>query len=69
MPSPSPLTMTYRPGKGMSQLLCGTPQVLGMVALEAALSAFDGVDMAAVRAKSMALGDLFRGWSLRNVRT
>ncbi|OYU70558.1 MAG: kynureninase [Alphaproteobacteria bacterium PA2] len=49
----------YRPGKGMAQLLCGTPQVLGMAALEAALSAFDGVDMAAVRTKSMALGDLF----------
>ena len=49
----------YRPGKGMAQLLCGTPQVLGMAALEAALSAFEGVDMAVLRTKSMALGDLF----------
>lgn len=49
----------YRPGEGMARLLCGTPQVLGMSALDAALSAFEGVDMAMVRAKSMALGDLF----------
>ncbi len=39
--------------------LCGTPAVLGLTALEASLEAFDGVDMGEVRAKSMALGDLF----------
>ena len=49
----------YRPGEGMARLLCGTPQVMGMAALEAALSAFDGVSLAALRAKSMRLGDLF----------
>ena len=49
----------YRPGEGMARLLCGTPQVIGMAALEAALSAFDGVSLAALRAKSMRLGDLF----------
>jgi len=49
----------YEPGQGMARALCGTPSVLGMTALEAALEAFEGVDMGQVRAKSMALGDLF----------
>ncbi len=49
----------YEPGQGMARALCGTPPVLGMTALEAALEAFDGVDMGQVRAKSMALGDMF----------
>jgi kynureninase len=51
----------YRPGEGMARLLCGTPPVMGMAALEAALAAFDGVDLAQLRAKSMRLGDLFLG--------
>jgi len=49
----------YAPAKGVLRGLCGTPSVLGLTALEAALSVFDGVDMADIRAKSMALGDLF----------
>ena len=49
----------YAPGQGMARLLCGTPQVMGMAALEAALSAFEGVSLGALRAKSMRLGDLF----------
>jgi len=49
----------YLPGMGMARLLCGTPQVLNMSALDAALSVFEGIDMGMVRAKSMALGDLF----------
>lgn len=49
----------YEAGEGVMRALCGTPSVLGLKALEAALGAFDGVDMADVRAKSMAMGDLF----------
>lgn len=49
----------YRPAAGVLRGLCGTPSVLGLTALEAALEAFDGVDMAQIRAKSMRLGDLF----------
>ncbi|WP_340643842.1 kynureninase [Phenylobacterium sp.] len=49
----------YAPGLGMLRTLCGTPSVLGLTALDAALSAFDGVEMAVLRAKSRALGDLF----------
>lgn len=49
----------YAPAPGVLRGLCGTPSVLGLTALEAALEAFDGVDMGQVRTKSMALGDLF----------
>jgi kynureninase len=35
--------------------------MLSLLALESALEAFDGVSVAALRAKSMALGDLFIG--------
>ena len=49
----------YQPAPDIRRLLTGTPPVLGLSVLEAALSAFDDVSMAAVRAKSMALGDLF----------
>ena len=56
---PFDFTDDYAPGPGMLRALCGTPSVLGLTALEAALSAFDGVEMSALRAKSRALGDLF----------
>ena len=49
----------YQPAPGMARLLVGTAPQLGLIALEAALSAFDGVDLQALRAKSMALTDLF----------
>ncbi|MFN3514131.1 MAG: kynureninase [Phenylobacterium sp.] len=49
----------YRPAPGVLRTLCGTPSVLGLTALEAALEAFSGVDLCDLRAKSMKLGDLF----------
>jgi kynureninase len=49
----------YAPKAGIAQSLCGTPAVLGLTALEAALTVFDGVDLAQLRVKSIALGDLF----------
>jgi kynureninase len=49
----------YRPADGMARLLCGTPPVISMAALEEGLKTFDGIDMRDVRAKSKALGDLF----------
>lgn len=49
----------YRPAPGMDQLLVGTASQLGLIALESALTAFDGVDMAALRRKSLSLSDLF----------
>jgi len=49
----------YEPAPGVLRLLTGTPPILSMAALEAALAAFDGVAMAAVRAKSVALTSYF----------
>jgi kynureninase len=49
----------YRPAPGLDRFLVGTPPILGIAALEAALEAYRGVGMAQVWAKSVALFDLF----------
>ncbi|HLZ84012.1 MAG TPA: kynureninase [Caulobacteraceae bacterium] len=49
----------YRPADGVRRQLCGTPGILGLAALEAGIDVFDGVDMAALEAKGLALGDAF----------
>lgn len=49
----------YRPAAGADRLRVGTPPVLSMIALEAALGAWEGVDMAELRARSISLCDLF----------
>jgi kynureninase len=49
----------YIPARGMDKLLTGTPPILSLLALDAALDAFDGVDMNAVRAKTKSLSQLF----------
>ena len=49
----------FRPARGIARFLCGTTGVLGMASLHAALEVFDGVPMAAVRAKSVSLTSLF----------
>lgn len=49
----------YEPAPGIDRWLCGTPPILSLTALDAALDAFDGVDMVQARAKAGALGDLF----------
>jgi kynureninase len=43
---------------GIRAMLCSTPQMLSMVAFEAALHAFDGIAMRHVQQKGRALGDL-----------
>jgi kynureninase len=48
----------HRQAPGVEGFLCGTPPILGMAALEAALDLWAEVDLEAVRAKSMLLGDL-----------
>lgn len=45
----------YRPAAGMKRWLVGTPSILAMASLEAALDLWTEVDMAAVSAKSAAL--------------
>jgi len=49
----------YEPAPGLSRFLVGTPPILGIAALEAALAAFDGVAMDRLWAKSIRLHNLF----------
>lgn len=49
----------YRAGAGIERMRVGTPPVLAMAALDAALDIWDGVDMAALRRRSIELSELF----------
>jgi kynureninase len=49
----------YRPSEGIRRFLTGSQPIISMRILDAALDAYDGADIAAVRAKGIALTDLF----------
>lgn len=49
----------YAPADGAVRGRVGTPDILSMLALESALDAWEGIDIASVRAKSLALTDFF----------
>lgn len=49
----------YEPAPGILRYLSGTPAVIGMAALEASVELILEAPMAAIRAKSIALGDAF----------
>ena len=49
----------YRPGMGIERMRVGTPPVLQMAALDAALEIWDEVDMQALRARSIDLSERF----------
>jgi kynureninase len=57
--APFAFDLDYRPGAGIERMRVGTPPVIGLTALEAALDAWDGVSMDDVRAQSVRLIDLF----------
>jgi len=49
----------YEPAAGIRQFLCGTPSIIAMSVLDAALDVFADVDMQTLRRKSLALTNLF----------
>lgn len=57
--NPFAFSLDYEPGEAIKRFLCGTPQVLSLAALQAALTLWRDVDLAALRAKSLSLTSLF----------
>jgi len=57
--APFDFTDDYVPAPGIARFLAGTPPILSLAALEAGVESFDGVDLDALWAKSVALFDLF----------
>jgi len=49
----------FRPDAGIKRFLSGTPPIISLRGVEAALDALEGVDVAALRAKSLSLTALF----------
>jgi kynureninase len=56
---PFGMTEAYAGGAGISRARTGTPDILSMLALDAALDVWDDVTVEQVRAKALALGDFF----------
>lgn len=57
--APFAFDLDYRPAPGVARMRVGTPPVLQMTALDAALDVWEGVDMGALRAASIALSERF----------
>jgi kynureninase len=57
--APFAFDLDYRPHRSVERMRVGTPPVLALAVLDAALDAWDGVDMADVRAASIRLGERF----------
>ncbi|WP_235830192.1 kynureninase [Algihabitans albus] len=57
--APFAFEQSYRPAKDIERMRVGTPPVLQMTALEAAMQVWSDVDMQELRAASLALCDLF----------
>ncbi|KQN26675.1 kynureninase [Sphingomonas sp. Leaf33] len=57
--APFAFDLDYRPGKGIERMRVGTPPVIALAVLDAALDAWDGVAMADLRARSIELSEAF----------
>ncbi|MEV8474014.1 kynureninase [Streptomyces sp. NPDC051173] len=56
---PFAMAPAYAPAEGAARGRVGTPEILSLLALDTALDVWDGVALADVRAKSLALTDFF----------
>jgi kynureninase len=57
--APFAFDLDYRPGDGIDRLRVGTPAVIAMAALEAALDVWDEADIHDVRRRAILLSELF----------
>ena len=57
--APFSFAQNYQAAPGVQQFLCGTPPILSMSVMDAALSVFEDVDMRVLRSKSIGLSELF----------
>ncbi|MBN8290639.1 kynureninase [Rhodobacter sp. NTK016B] len=57
--APFAFDLDYRPGRGIERMRVGTPPVLQLAALDAALDVWDGVEIADLRARSIELCEAF----------
>jgi kynureninase len=57
--SPFAMQPGYAPAEGIRRALCGTQPIVSLALVETGLDVFAQTDMHALRAKSLALGDLF----------
>jgi kynureninase len=57
--SPFAFGLDFAPAEGIAGFQCGTQSILALAALDEALNAWDGVDLATLRAKSVAQCRLF----------
>jgi kynureninase len=57
--APFAFDLDYRAGAGIERMRVGTPPVIAMAALDAALDVWEGVSLTDVRTASIALADLF----------
>lgn len=57
--APFAFDLDYRAGRGIDRMRVGTPPILAFAALDAALDAWEGVDMKDLRRASIALLELF----------
>jgi kynureninase len=57
--APFGFSSVYEPAAGVRRFASGTPPILSLAALDAALDVFEGVDIRAAEAKARRLGELF----------